>query len=81
MKSKPNWITLVLKLFKKEIIPTKSGDDDLAKDYGDYLDKPQAYKDKVVKKMYRNTKYANEPPERLREIFKAQRESFGRILH
>jgi len=47
-------------------------ENDLENDYGEYLDKPQEHRDEVIKKMYHKTKYANEPPERLRKILYEQ---------
>jgi len=44
----------------------------LADDYELYLQKPPEYRDAVIKRMYRKTKYADESPERLRDILHEQ---------
>ena len=44
----------------------------IGEDYDNYLKKPSEYHDMVIKRMYRNTEFANESPERLREILRAQ---------
>lgn len=40
--------------------------------YAEYLDRPDWYKDMVIKRMYKNTIYANKEPEELRDIFYKQ---------
>jgi len=56
-------------------------ENNLGNDYGEYLDKPQEYKDGVIKHMYRKTKYADETPERLREILHQQVTGNKRAVH
>jgi len=79
MSIKTNWLEIVLRVIKKE--SHQDYDEDSIKDYEDYLNKPQEFKDKTIKSMYADTKFANESPEKLREIFKAQRAKFDQPIH
>ena len=40
--------------------------------YEKYLQTPSEYQDVVIKRIYKDTKYANESPNRLREILREQ---------
>ena len=53
----------------------------LGEDYGEYLEKPKEHHDTVIKRMYSNTKYANESPDRLREILREQVTGEKALLH
>lgn len=61
------------KITKEEKVKAESYiDSQLSDDYGEYLNKPPEYHDMVIKRMYRKTKYADESPERLRDILHEQ---------
>ena len=49
-------------------------------DYTKYLQKPQEYRDMVLKRMYKDTKYAHESPEKLREIMRKQFAGLKKVI-
>jgi len=78
MAKKISLLSLLLSIFSgrmtkeekdkaEEIIENRLSDD-----YEKYLQKPPEYHDTVIKRMYRKTKHANEPPEVLRDILHEQ---------
>jgi len=46
--------------------------EEIADEYGNYLNLLQSYHDKVIKRMYRNTVYKDCSPEELRQILRQQ---------
>ncbi len=72
--STPNYTNILHKLFSFRSKKNKKQEvkqyveNSLEEDYSNYLEKPQEYKDNVIRGMFKNTKHCNESPSRLREI-------------
>jgi hypothetical protein len=75
MTKKSNMFSLLLSIIsgeEKPQSPEKIIESRLGAGYEEYLEKPKEHHDTVIKRMYRNTRYADETPDRLREILREQ---------
>ncbi len=72
MSKKTNIFEMFLGILKGTTKSNPELEKSLSEGYSSYLDKPKEYHDQVIKRMYRNTKYADESPEALREILRLQ---------